>query len=256
MRPKVERIAESLAKAIGAWDSVECVSLCEQAEGDVLDPYFALVLDVYHRGPVPDAEERRRAFGDPGAFEWAQAQPKDRFFLEGLPIRIEYKSVESFEEFVDRESELLWILKNSGTYMFYRIEKGLILFSRTAWIEGMRKRVLDLPGAFWDDLRESFQFKMEHCLVDLGAAALQDDGFFYLVASAGFARYAAASLFMANRRFEPSHRLIETHLRQLSRVPDDFFGRWETFLRSDIDMSREQKHKLAELIAKSVIALT
>ena len=136
MRPKVERIAEGLAKAIGAWGSVECVSLCEQAEGDVLDPYFALVLDVYHKGPIPDSDERRKAFGDPGAFEWAQAQPKDRFFLEGLPIRIEYKRVESFEEFVDRESELLWILKNSGTYMFYRIEKGRILFSRSGWIEG------------------------------------------------------------------------------------------------------------------------
>ena len=97
---------------------------------------------------------------------------------------------------------------------------------------------------------------MEHCLADLGAAALQDDGFFYLVASAGFARYAAASLFMVNRLFEPSHRMIETHLRTLPKLPDDFFGRWETFLRSTIDMSREQKHKLAELIAKSIIALT
>jgi hypothetical protein len=256
MRPKVERIAESLSAILAAWSSVECVSLCEQAEGDVLDPYFALVLDVYHRGPIPGADERRQAFGDPGAFECAQAQPKDRFFLEGLPVRIEYKSVESFEEFLDREAELLWILKNSGTYMFYRIQKARILFKRSDWMDGVSRRLAELPAAFWDDLRESFQLKMEHNLADLAAAAYQDDGFFYLISAAGFVRYAAAVVFMINRRFEPSHRLIEKHLRELPALPADFFGRWETFLRSDIEMSREQKYKVAELIAKSIVAFS
>jgi hypothetical protein len=254
MRPKVERIAETLSNVMAAWNSVECVMVLEQSEGDVLDPYFALVLDVYHRGAVPGVEERRQAFGDPGAFESAQAQPKDRFFLEGLPIRIEHKSVGSIEEFLDREAELLWILKNSGTYMFYRIERGRVLYSRTAWIDNVRSRLRELPAAFWDDLRESFELKMEHSLADLGAAAIQDDGFFYLMSAAGFAKYAAAVLFMMNRRFEPSHRLIEQHLRGLPRVPEDFFGRWETFLRSDIEISREQKYKVADLIAKSIVA--
>jgi hypothetical protein len=255
MRPKVERIAEKLSTVLATWKSVECVSLCEQAEGDVLDPYFALVLDVYHRGPIPSAEERRAAFGDPGAFESAQAQPKDRFFLEGLPIRIEYKRVEGFEEFIDRESELLWILKNSGTYMFYRVENAKVLFSRSAWIDGVRKRIHELPPSFWSDLRESFQLKMEHHLADLGASVLQDDGFFFLVSLAGFARYAAAVIFMINHRFEPSHRLIEMHLLDLPLLPEDFPGRWETLLRSDLEISREQRYKVAELIAKSIVPL-
>ena len=59
---------------------------------------------------------------------------------------------------------------------------------------------------------------------------------------------------MVNRRFEPSHRSIDAHLRALKRVPDDFFGRWETLLRSDMDLSREQKYKVAELIAKSLVS--
>jgi hypothetical protein len=255
MRPKVERIAEKLSAVMSAWKSVECVSLCEQAEGDVLDPYFALVLDVYHRGPVPAAEERRASFGDPGAFESAQAQPKDRFFLEGLPIRIEYKRVEGFEEFMDRETELLWILKNSGTYMFYRVENAKVLFSRSGWIDAVRKRILTLPDTFWGDLRESFQLKMEHHLADLAAAVLQDDGFFCLVSSAGFARYAASVIFILNHRFEPSHRLIEKHLLALPLLPEDFPGRWETLMRTDIEISRDQKYKVAELIAKSIVAL-
>ena len=104
-------------------------------------------------------------------------------------------------------------------------------------------------------MREAFQAKMEHYLSDLGAAALRDDGFFYLESASGFALNAAAVLFMANERFEPSHRLIGAQLRELERIPDDFFGRWDTFLRSDIEMSRGQKYEIAELIARSVIAL-
>jgi hypothetical protein len=80
-----------------------------------------------------------------------------------------------------------------------------------------------------------------------------DDSFFYLESSAGFARQAVALLFTINRRFEPSHRSIEADLASLPLLPDDFFGRWETFLRSDIDMSREQKYEIACLMAKSIL---
>ncbi|MBL8968901.1 MAG: DUF4037 domain-containing protein [Spirochaetaceae bacterium] len=254
MNQKVERIADSLTRVISGWANVECVSLCEQAEVDVLDPYFALVIDVHHRGGVPPAEERRAAFGDPGAFESASNQSKDRFFLEGLPIRVEYKSVQQLESLMDGSAESLWILKNSGTYLLYRLETAQVLWKRSDWIDGIRRRLAEMPAELWNALRGSFQSKMEHYLADLGAAAVRDDGFFYLVSSGGFAKYAAATLFMINRRFEPSHRLIDSHLRALKRVPDDFFGRWETFLRSDIEMSREQKHRVAELLAKSIVA--
>jgi hypothetical protein len=95
---------------------------------------------------------------------------------------------------------------------------------------------------------------MEHFLVDLGAASYADDGYFYGVSLAGFMRYAAASLFTANRRFEPSNRYLSAQLRSLKSLPDDFLGRWETLLRSDLDISVSQKHELAELIARSILA--
>jgi hypothetical protein len=255
MRPKVERIARSLTDILASWESVECVALCEQSEGDVLDPYFALVLDVYHRASVPPLEERKKAFGDPGAFESAQVQAKDRFFLEGLPVRIEYKSIESIEQFVSRGSEYLWILQNSGTYIFYRLATATVLWQRSDWMDGVKRRLGELSPAFWSGLREAFQAKMEHHLADLGAAAYQDDGFFYLVSMGGFLRYAAATLLMINKRFEPSHRGIEAHLNALPQLPDDFQGRWETLVRSDASMSREQKYKVAELLARSIVAL-
>lgn len=255
MRPKVERIARSLTDILSSWKSVECVALCEQSEGDVLDPYFALALDVYHRGGVPPLEERKKAFGDPGAFESSQVQAKDRFFLEGLPVRVEYKSIESIEQFISERGEYLWILQNSGTYIFYRLASAIVLWQRSDWMDGVRRRLGDLSPAFWGGLRGAFQTKMEHHLADLGAAAYQDDGFFYLVSMGGFLRYAAATLLMINKRFEPSHRGIEAHLNALPQLPDDFQGRWETLVRFDASMSREQKYKVAELLARSIVAL-
>jgi hypothetical protein len=261
MRKNVERLSERLAAVLSSWDVVECVALGEHSESDVLDPYFALVLDVYHRGPIPELAIRRAAFaaalGDPGAFESAAAQTKDRFFIDGLPVRVEYKGMQLTERFLEANIDLdvVWVLKNSGTYMFYRLLHSRVLYSRSGWMEASREKLEKLPLDFWDLMRDAFQAKMEHYLSDLGAAALRDDGFFYLESAAGFALNAAAVLFMANKRFEPSHRLIGVQLRELERIPDDFFGRWDTFLRSDIEMTRAQKYEIAELIARSVIAL-
>jgi len=262
MKKKVERITGNLAALLASWDAVECVTLGEHSESDVLDPYFALVLDVYYQGTIPSGETRRAAFakaagGDPGAFESSTVQTKDRFFIDGLPIRVEYKAMQRIDEILERGADIdvVWMLKNSGTYMFYRIVRSRVLFSRKGWIEATRKKLAGLPPTFWDALRDAFQAKMEHYLSDLGAAALNDDGFFYLESAAGFVRNAAAVLFMANRRFEPSHRLVNEQLRELKKVPDDFLGRWDTLLRSDINMSRAQKYEVAELIARSVLAL-
>jgi hypothetical protein len=262
MKKKVERITGSLAALLSSWDGVECVSLGEHSESDILDPYFALVLDVYYSGSIPPAETRRTAFsevagGDPGAFESSTVQTKDRFFIEGLPVRVEYKAIQRIDEILKRgaDVDIVWILKNSGTYMFYRLLHSRVLFSRSGWIEETRKKLTTLHPSFWRALRDAFQAKMEHYLSDLGAAALRDDGFFYLESAAGFVRNAAAVLFMANERFEPSHRLVDTQLRELSKLPDAFFGRWDILLRSDIDISRAQKYEVAELIARSILAL-
>jgi hypothetical protein len=72
---------------------------------------------------------------------------------------------------------------------------------------------------------------------------------------AGFTRYTAAALFMANHRLEPSHRYVSAQLRELKYLPDSFLGRWETLLRSESGISEAQKYEVAELIARSVLAL-
>jgi hypothetical protein len=263
MKKKVERIALSITQAISAWESVECVTLGEHSESDVNDPYFALVLDVYLRAAPPTVEERQAAFvgavGQPGAFESSVSRSKDRFFINALPVRVEYKNIAAIDDVLARskgpDSELVWVLKNSGTYVFYRLQSSRVLYQKSDWIDRVRKDIAQLPAPFWEGLREAFLSKMEHYLADLGAASFSDDGYFYSVSLAGFIRYAAAAVFMANKRLEPSHRYVSLRLSELPSLPDDFLGRWETLLRSDLDISANQKYEVAELIARSVIAL-
>ncbi len=254
MKHKVERLANSLVKVIRAWDCVDCITVGEHAEMDTLDPYFALVLDVYGISNVPGPEIRQAEFGFPGAFESAQAQTKDRFFLEGLPVRVEYKRVAEIDRLLDHSLDFIKILKNSGTYPLYRLQTAKVLFARSGWIEGAQTRLAHLDANFWPVMQQTFLTKMEHYFSDLGEAILCEDDFYYTVSAAGFLRFAAASLFMVNRRFEPSHREIDSQLRCLPKLPDDFIGSWENFIRDEGQSGRSRKRGLAELIAKSLIS--
>jgi hypothetical protein len=137
--------------------------------------------------------------------------------------------------------------------MFYRLQYSRILYKKSDWIDAARRDISQLSPAFWEGLREAFQSKMEHYLSDLGAASCSDDGFFYSVSLAGFVRYTSASLFMANKRLEPSHRDISEKLRELPSLPAEFLERWESLLKPGIETDGMHTYKIAELIALSVI---
>ncbi len=255
MRRKVERITNLLVETFKKWDSVVAVVRGESSDQDITDPYFALVVDVYYSNRVPDPEERRAAFGDPGAFESAENKKKDRFFLEELPIRIEYKRKERIDEILERKFDLMWVFKGSGTYMFYRMDHGTVLFDKYGWVESVRKQIQEFPDSFWDGLRETFQAKMEHYLSDIGGAALRDDTYFFMISVVGFLRYVSATLFMINHRFEPSHRNIEKQLSELPKVPEGFWGRWENVCRIDGKLSPGTRFQIAQQLALSILAL-
>jgi hypothetical protein len=255
MRRKVERLSDMLVDAFKKWDGVQAVVLGEASEEDILDPYFTMVIDVYHHGAIPGAAERKAAFGDPGAFEPSAMQDKDRFFLEELPIHVEYKTVASVDEILQRKFDLYWVFTGSGTYMFYRLEHGSILYDRDGWMESVRKQIKNFPAAFWKGLRDTFQSKMEHYLADLGAAAVMGDVYFYMVSMVGFLRYAAASLFMINHRFEPSNRSLSEQLKTLPILPEEFWGRWENLMCQDGCMGPDKRFQIAQLLALSLFSL-
>jgi hypothetical protein len=259
MKYKTKLLADRFAETLSQWPGVECVSLNEAALPDTLDPYFALILDVFYSAPIPNAEERGTLYGnDVAAFETSSQNAKDRFLIGGLPVRLEYKSTEKIEELIsmaDTRLDQLWLIKDSGTYGFYRLAQGEILFSRNGWIDGIRQRLCSVGDQFWDETRAFHQSKMEHFLGDLGAACQQGDDFHYLIASAGFIKTACLSLFCLNRRFEPSHRAYYKQVLKLPVLPESFRAQIETFLRGDPDMDMERRFALAKLIARGIVGL-
>jgi len=258
MKYKTKLLVDRFSSIASEWPGVECIALNEAALPDTLDPYFALVMDIYYKGSIPGAEERHALYGeDLEAFETSGRGNKDRFFINDIPIHLEYKSIGIIEELVtiaDTRLESLWFIKDSGTYVFYRLSRGEIIFSRNDWIYGIRKRLENLDDDFWQNMRNAHESKMEHFLSDLGAALMQGDDFFYLTSAAGFIKNACLTLFCINRLFEPSHRAYYNQIVQLKDLPDSFKVYYESFLSSDPEITKQRKYSLAQLIAKGIIS--
>ena len=259
MNFKTKQLVDRFAAIISEWQGVECVSLNEAALPNTLDPYFALIMDIYYRDSIPGAEERHTLYGsDLMAFETSAKESKDRFLVGDIPIRLEYKSLGMIEELVaiaDTRLEALWFIKDSGTYSFYRLSQGEIIFDRNGWIKGIRKRLSSLGNEFWQGMRTAHESKMEHFLGDLGAALMQGDDFFYLISSSGFIKSACLTLFCINKRFEPSHRAYYSQVLELKKIPDSFPAYFESFLRPDPELTMERKYSLAQLIAREIVTL-
>jgi hypothetical protein len=270
MKFKTKLLVDRFASLLSQWPGVECVSLNEAALPDTLDPYFALILDVYYSDSIPGTEERNRLYGeDVAAFETAGSievsgaagtnrECKDRFLIGNLPVRLEYKSTRMIENLVaiaDTRLDALWLIKNSGTYGFYRLAQGELVFSRSGWIKEVRRRLENLSGEFWSFMRNAHESKMEHFLSDLGAAVIQQDEFFYLISAAGFIKNACLTLFCINRRFEPSHRAYRRRVLELPELSESFRAQFETFLSSGPEITMERKFSVAQLIARGIVAL-
>jgi hypothetical protein len=259
MKYKTKVLVDRFAGILSGWPGVECITLNEAALPDILDPYFALILDVFFSAPIPNAEERCRIYGnDVAAFENYGQSEKDRFLIGDIPVRLEYKFTGKIEElvsFTDTRLDSLWLIKDSGTYGFYRLANGEIVFSRGKWINQIRKRLENIDDTFWTEVRRATQSKMEHFLSDLGAASFQGDKYHYLLASAGFIKTACLVLFCINRRFEPSHRAYYKQVLELPVLPESFNGELENFLDSESEDTMDRRFKLATLIAKGIVTL-
>jgi hypothetical protein len=259
MKYKTQVLADRFTGILSAWPGIECITVNEAALPDTLDPYFALILDVFYSAPIPGPEDRRPLYGqDLLAFETSPRTLKDRFLIGDIPVRLEYKSTAMVEELVDiadTRLESLWLIKDSGTYGFYRLINGAVLFSRSAWIDGIRQRLEKLGDPFWQGMREASQSKMEHFLNDLGAAYFQHDEFHYLLASAGFIKEACLTLFCISRCFEPSHRAYYKQVLELPCLSDSFPAELENFVHQGPEITMERRYSLAQVIARRIVDL-
>jgi len=255
MRRKVERLSVEIVDRFRSIGSIEAITLHESAESDINDPYFFLSLDVYHSGALPAVAERERFFEDAGGFETSSYSQKDRFFLENLPVRIEYKHTSRVEHLLQNLEDNLWAFRQTGTYMFYRLQAGKVLYTKNDWLENIRKQLEKLPDSFWLALRESFYSTAEHYLTDLKSAVARKDDFFYLLSLSGFIKSICSLLFTVNRKFEPSGRMLFEQTLDLDILPENFRGRFYSILREDPEFPPERKQEIADLMTRSVINL-
>ena len=255
MKGKPKLVVEKIADAIREWPCVDSILAGPLISGEFYDPYYFLSLDVYISGPLPDVGERKKSLEFGLAFESSQSKGKDRLFVDEIPVRIEYKTLGHINDLIDGKEGFLATMRDSGTFVFYRIIAADILYARSDWIEKTREKLAAMPQPFWDTLRSSFQSRMERFLSDLGAAAMRDDDLFFHISFANFLQSFCSVLFVINRRFEPSFRLFTEDVRALPVLPESFAGRFDSLVRSGSDFSRSRKYEIAQLLVRSILSL-
>ncbi|HUX20870.1 MAG TPA: DUF4037 domain-containing protein [Spirochaetia bacterium] len=256
MKRKVERISSDLSDRLGGLAGVDSITLAEIVGDDLIDPYFFFSLDVYYRGSMPVEEERRKLFADTGAFESSGVAAKDRFLIDDLPVRIEYKDIARIDDILGKIERNLWVFRQTGTYMFYRLENGSVLSAKSDWIDKTRIMLKQLPDSFWTLLSGSSRATMEHYLSDYAAAVVRQDQLFSLISAAGFIKSVCSTLFILNHKFEPSGRLLYERVDSLPLLPEHFKARFESFLSDDPDFTPARKKEIAEHIAASIFRMT
>lgn len=255
MRIKAEHAARTLADSLCARAGLECVTLGEAAETDLLDPYFSLAIDAYFQNGVPSLDERIALYGKGAHFETDIDGSKDRFFLEDIPVHVNLVAVEAIDALLREKDIPGAIIRETGTHLFYRIAHFRELSAGSAWLSGAREALAGLANGFWESLSRAYRAKMEHFLSDMGASVMRGDDFFSLVSTSEFLKYTVSALYAVNRRFEPSHRFIAQGVKELPVLPDNFMARWEALLKSGPDSGAARKYEVAKLLAKSVLAL-
>ncbi|MFP4374857.1 MAG: hypothetical protein ACLFPO_11040 [Spirochaetaceae bacterium] len=255
MKPRVESAVNRVVGILKRWEGVDTISLVDTGFEDIYDPYFFVSLDVYCSGDIPDPESRQRELIDVVAFETLKLTRKDRFLLDDIPFRLEYKDIDRFNRIIRGAHGAGGAFRDSGTYVFYRLKEGQVIYQKSEWLNEVRMDLDAFSEDFWHMLREAFQARMEHYLGDLAAAVMREDDLFCLISSAGFVRSACSVLFAINHRFEPSGRLLYKQTCNLPVLPESFRGRFESLVRSSQALPPSRRAEVAELLAKSIVAL-
>ena len=255
MKKKVERVSNNITEILKTIPDVDCILLHESAERDIVNPYFFLSFDVYYSGSLPKVDERKKLFKAVGAFESSHIHMKDRFFLENLPVRIEYKQKNRVDTIIGDKEGNLWAFHDNGTYMFYRLQTGRIMYKSSNWIEMVRKKLTTFPESFWSTIRDSSLSSLEHYLVDISSAAVNRDDLFFMVSLSGYIKDLCSFMFAVNRKFEPSRRRLSDHIMELDIIPENFAGRFDSLIREDTEFPPSRKREVAKLLTKSLMHL-
>lgn len=249
------RTNEMIVGVLENWDQVDTVTFLRFG-ADRFDPSFFVSYDVYYHGDLPSPAEREVAFPQASAFESTVDGGKDRFLVDDVPVRIEYKSIADVDNLILRARDPGRGGIRGTTYGLYRLVSAEPLVTRSAWLTVIRRSLNDLPSAFWKRRLEVLRAQMEHAFSDLTSAAYAAEDLFYQLALAHFLEASCSLIFALNERFDPPGRLMRDALKALARLPEEFESRLQHLLRSDGSMPVTRKREIAQLIAKSLLRMS
>ncbi len=255
MRQKVEKISQKLVDILSQWSVVKTITLAEAAEEEMNSPYFFLSIDVFYKGTLPSLEKRRASFSDTATFESSDSGNKDRFLYEGTPVRLEYKNMDRIELLFNGKKGTPYVIRESGTYLFYRIKNNRVLFQKSGWLNDIRSQISELAPDYWKPLIQTCAASLEHQMADLAASVIAEDDFFYLRSLSGFVNTLCSLMFLFNREFEPSGRRVIAQLYGLKDLTENFRGRFECLIKEDSEFGPERKKEIAQLITSQVLAM-
>ena len=249
------RISEQIKTVISEWDTVDTVGMLKFGS-DRYDPSFFISFDVYFHGAIPASNERERAFSFGNAYETTVDGLKDRFLIDDVPVRLEYKAISEVDFAVSKVTNPERGDTLGTTYGFYRLEHAAVVLSRSNWLPVARRLLSEAPEDFWVRRVHMLRAQMEHALSDLTSAVYGDEPLFYALSLARFLETATSLLFAFNRRFDPPGRLVRHEVAALERLPEEFESRMEHLLRQDAGVSASRKRQIAELLAKSLLRMS
>ena len=257
MIQKINSLVETILQGISDSSDVECVQRIPYHGGGMpSSPLFCLKLDVFFRTAIPPFPDRLAKLPPLQYVETSLSKEKDRFFLGGIPIHLDYKVVSRIDGELAGLGQASAPLPQETTYGLFRLYHGIPVHTKSDWIREVKTQLEKLPATFWDFQEQNLAGRLEHQLSDMAAAVFNRDGLFFQLSLAKFLETLAELLFAVNKQFLCPPEELTSQIDGLELLPTGFTGYFDSLLRDGAGFDRERKLALARHLAGSVLALT
>jgi len=256
MLQKINQLVETVLQGMVSGPGLECIQRIPYHGGGMpSSPMFCLKLDVFYRGAIPVFPDRLSALPPVEFLETSLSKEKDRFFLDKVPVHLDYKETGRVDEELAGLGQLGSPLRLDTTYGLFRLYHGIPVHVESEWIQGVKSRLETLPDEFWSFQTRNLAGRLEHLLSDLAAAIFNRDGLFFQIVLARYLETLSELLFALNRQFLCPPEELQFQIDGLELLPTGFTGFFDTLLREDSGFDRERRAALARHLAESVLAL-
>ncbi len=256
MIQKINRLVESLLQGFKTWPHLEAVQkIPYQSYSEALFEFASIKLDVFLEGAIPPQQDRIQLFPPHEFLETSLAETKDRFFLESLPVHIEYKRTRDFEALLKGIRNEPFTLLQGSTYGLYRLLWGVPVFSRSGWVDQQKQILESLPESFWQWHLNNLKARLEHYVADLGMALFHQDPLQFPISLAQLLETVTELVLSSHHQFlcPPEQRLRS--LEALPNLPSGFMGLLNSLIRSDGALDQERKLTVARKLVEQLLSL-